>query len=121
MRRTFHSPSLAKAAISRPVSATVRLAGPYLDPAGDMCGSLIVIEAGDLAAASAPMMLAAPGRHPERPARDARGDGVDELVAQERVRRRRVDEVDLGEPRLRVLGAPERYRSSNGNLARCDC
>ncbi len=31
----------------------VRLGGPFLDPAGDMAGSLIIIEAEDLAAAQA--------------------------------------------------------------------
>jgi uncharacterized protein YciI len=31
----------------------VRLAGPYLDAAGDMCGSLVIIEAADLTAAQA--------------------------------------------------------------------
>jgi uncharacterized protein len=31
----------------------VRLAGPYLDDDGDMCGSLLIIDAPDLAAARA--------------------------------------------------------------------
>jgi len=31
----------------------IRLAGPYLDDKGDMCGSLLIIEAPDLAAAQA--------------------------------------------------------------------
>lgn len=34
-------------------TGAVRLAGPFLDPEGRMCGSLIVIEAADRAAAGA--------------------------------------------------------------------
>ena len=35
------------------VEPTVRLGGPFLGPAGEMCGSLLIIEVADLAAAQA--------------------------------------------------------------------
>jgi hypothetical protein len=38
-------------AYARSIPGAVRLAGPFLDGAGEMAGSLIIIEAADLAAA----------------------------------------------------------------------
>jgi len=43
----------AHIAYIREQGETIRLAGPYLDDKGDMCGSLLVIEVADLAAAQA--------------------------------------------------------------------
>ena len=43
----------AHIAYIREQAETIRLAGPYLDDKGDMCGSLLVIEVADLAAAQA--------------------------------------------------------------------
>jgi len=43
----------AHIAYVREQGETIRLAGPYLDDKGDMCGSLLVIEVADLAAAQA--------------------------------------------------------------------
>jgi uncharacterized protein YciI len=43
----------AHIAYVREQGETIRLAGPYLDDKGDMCGSLLVIEVADLAAARA--------------------------------------------------------------------
>jgi len=43
----------AHIAYIREQGETIRLAGPYLDDKGDMCGSLLVIEVADHAAAQA--------------------------------------------------------------------